>query len=44
MEQDTKESGTKTLTREMVKDTKFGLMGHYMKVIGRTIRPMDAAD
>ena len=36
--QDTKVSGTKTQTREMVEAIKFGPMDHYMKVIGRMIR------
>lgn len=42
--QDTKVSGTKTLTREMVEDIKFGLMDHYMKDTGRMTKLMVEED
>lgn len=44
MEQDTRENGMKILIKEMVEDTKYGLMVHYMKGIGRMIRQMEEVD
>ena len=44
MAPDTKVNGMKKPIKEMVEDTRYGLMVLYMKDIGKTIRLMDVAD
>jgi hypothetical protein len=44
MELDMRESGMKILIKEMVKVIKYGLMVHYTRVIGKTIRQMAKED
>lgn len=39
-----KENGMKLLIKEMEEDIKFGVMDHYMKDTGKTIKLMEEED
>lgn len=44
MKHDTKENGLLALKFETDEDSKFGLMDHFMKVIGRTTKQTEKED